>query len=54
MKNEVCSFLKHPLTSLGPNSHEKYCIKIVLIIVLRCYFDSVTCANFSILSNFLV
>ena len=29
-------------------------LKIVLRIVLRYYFDSVTCANFSILSIFLV
>ena len=29
-------------------------LKIVLRFVLRCYFDSVTCANFSILFIFLV
>ena len=27
MKNEFYSFLKHPLTSLGPDSHKKYCIE---------------------------
>ena len=42
------------LGSAGADSHEKIVLKLFLRIILRCNFDSATCANYSIMSVFLM